>query len=167
MIRSGFKLKHPPKPPRIVSDSFTVRPKPVAVSVNDGRAHMVVQLPKDAPVRHEGYRRAVASLKCIWCGDIGRSQCAHGPALGRGMKAGDLDTFPLCAPAYGRLGCHYKFDHYILFDKARRPAIAREWAAQTRADVIAAGLWPDDLPKPENGPLSAAMTASPIEGNPE
>ena len=54
-------------------------------------------IPKAAPVRSEAYRRAVASLPCINCKVPGYSQCAHSNSgKGAGIKASDLDSFPLC-----------------------------------------------------------------------
>jgi hypothetical protein len=46
---------------------------------------------------NEAYRRAVASLPCINCKVQGYSQCAHSNSgKGAGIKASDLDSFPLC-----------------------------------------------------------------------
>ena len=127
MKRSGFK-RQPPKPPRQID--YTPRPRQCARS--DGAARMSVPVPKAAPVRDEAYRRLVAALPCIHCGIAGRSQAAHGPALGRGIKASDLETFPLCADAPGRTGCHTAFDQYVLFDAEERRKMAALWAEQTR-----------------------------------
>ena len=41
---------------------------------------------KNAPLRSEKYRRAVASLPCINCGIQGYSQAAHLPPEAKGMK---------------------------------------------------------------------------------
>ena len=93
---------------------------------------MPLMFPKAAPVRSKAYRKRVAELPCISCGIEGMSQAAHGPALGRGIKCSDLDTFPLCADSPGRIGCHRRFDNYDRPAEDRR-AQADEWAAQTRA----------------------------------
>ena len=109
-------------------------------------------IPKAAPVRSEAYRRAVASLPCINCKVPGYSQCAHSNSgKGAGIKASDLDSFPLCTVhpgADGRLvqGCHEKFDQGALFTKAVRREREPVWAADTRRKLLALGLWPKALP---------------------
>lgn len=93
-----------------------------------------MRFPKSEPVRSTAYRRLVACHPCVNCGIENYSQCAHGPALGRGMKACDLFTFPLCHE-FGN-GCHVKFDRYELGDADWRREKALEWAAQTQAAVL-------------------------------
>ena len=89
--------------------------------------------PKAAPVRDKSYLRFVASLPCINCGIEGRSQAAHGPTLGRGIKADDRTAVPLCADGPGSLGCHSQVDLYRAFQRAERAEKFKEWAEQTRA----------------------------------
>lgn len=107
---------------------------------------------KDAPVRSEPYRRAVASLPCAICGVPGYSQAAHAnQGKGMGIKASDLDSFPLCTVhpgADGRLvqGCHENFDQGALFTKAVRRELEPVWAADTQRRILAMGLWPKALP---------------------
>lgn len=106
---------------------------------------------KAAPVRSEALRRAVASLPCINCGVPGHSQCAHSNSgKGAGIKASDLDSFPLCTVhpgADGRLvqGCHENFDQGALFTKAVRRELEPVWAADTQRRIKAMGLWPTNL----------------------
>ena len=99
MRRTGFKPRAPQREardpdrlrtmPTVTPGAFRA-PQPVATTP-------VVQVPKDAPVRSEAYRRAVASLPCAICGVPGYSQCAHSNSgKGAGIKASDLDSFPLC-----------------------------------------------------------------------
>ena len=108
-------------------------------------------IPKAAPVRSEALRRAVASLPCINCGVPGHSQCAHSNSgKGAGIKASDLDSFPLCTVhpgADGRLvqGCHEKFDQGALFTKAVRREQEPVWAADTQRRLLAMGLVPTSL----------------------
>ena len=122
-----------------------------------GGACTGVAVPKAAPVRSEAYRRAVASLPCAICGLYGYSQCAHSNSgKGAGIKASDLDSFPLCTVhpgADGRLvqGCHENFDQGALFTKAARRELEPVWAADTRRRVKAMGLWPARLPYPDDG----------------
>ena len=112
-------------------------------------------IPKAAPVRSEAYRRAVASLPCINCKVPGYSQCAHSNSgKGAGIKASDLDSFPLCTVhpgADGSLvqGCHERFDQGALFLKSVRRELEPAWAADTRRRIRAMGLWPKGLPVPQ------------------
>ena len=84
---------------------------------------------KSNPVRDEHYRRSVAALPCISCGIEGHSNAAHGPTLGRGIKASDLDTFPLCCDMPGRPGCHGLHDKREI---GQRRLDAATWAERTR-----------------------------------
>lgn len=101
---------------------------------------------KDAPVRSEPYRRAVASLPCKVCGIEGHSQAAHpNTGKGAGIKTTDFDCFPLCADRPGVRGCHPQFDQGAMFDKATRRALESEWAVDTRCAIRNMGLWPATL----------------------
>jgi hypothetical protein len=151
MKRTAFRRKSLPKHEPVVERE----PRPMAklersVSYAGTTGPAV---PKDVPLRHEGYRRLVAKLPCKHCGIYGYSQTAHAnTGKGAGTKASDLETFPLCTihPAYpgGPLvqGCHEKFDQGALFTKAVRREIEPVWAADTRRTIQAMGLWPKRLP---------------------
>ena len=119
----------PPYRPATQS-TYTPRPRAKAVAQVDTRDKLVMQVPKADVVRDEGYRRLVATLKCINCGVVGRTQCAHAnsPASGKGLslKADDREVFPLC------LECHQKFDQGALFTKEQRREIEPLWANKTR-----------------------------------
>lgn len=79
-----------------------------------------VAVPKDAPLRSEKYRRAVASLPCAHCGITGLSQCAHAnTGKGASVKASDLDSFPLCSCQPGRRGCHSLLTRARCFPRLR------------------------------------------------
>lgn len=104
---------------------------------------------KTEPVRSEAYRRAVASLPCIHCKVPGYSQCAHSnTGKGAGIKASDLDSFPLCCDRAGKRGCHSHFDQGGLFAKEMRRLIEPAWVADTQRQIHAMGLWPKNLPYP-------------------
>lgn len=91
-------------------------------------------IPKDEPVRDEAWRRRIASLACSHCGIAGFSQAAHGPSLGRGIKADDRRSlFPLCCDRPEVVGCHFRFDNYQLCDAAGRHVLAAKWSAEARA----------------------------------
>ena len=64
--------------PTVTPGAFRA-PQPVATTPAE-------PVTKDAPVRSEAYRRAVASLPCINCGIQGYSQAAHLPPEAKGMK---------------------------------------------------------------------------------
>jgi hypothetical protein len=101
---------------------------------------------KDAPLRSEPYRRAVASLPCKVCGIEGHSQAAHpNTGKGAGIKTTDFDCFPLCADRPGVRGCHAQFDQGAMFDKATRRALEAEWSVDTRCALHNMGLWPATL----------------------
>ena len=102
--------------------------------------------PKLNPVRSEPYRRLVAMLPCINCGILGFSQAAHGPTAGLGIKSDDLGAFPLCIQhGADGIGCHVRYDRYMLGDIDWRREKAREWGAKTRADVLAMKSCPAKL----------------------
>lgn len=154
MKRTGFK---PSVPHREASDPDRVRSVPT-VAPGAFRAPEPVseapaaQVAKAAPVRSEAYRRAVASLPCINCGVPGHSQCAHSNSgKGAGIKASDLDSFPLCTVHPGPdgtlvQGCHERFDQGALFSKLVRRELEPVWIADTQRKIYSMGLWPKALP---------------------
>ena len=130
--------------PTVTPGTFRA-PQPVAIEP-------AAPVTKDNPVRSQQYRRAVASLPCINCGVPGHSQCAHSNSgKGAGIKASDLDSFPLCTVhpgADGRLvqGCHERFDQGALFSKLVRRDLEPSWIADTQRKIYSMGLWPQKLP---------------------
>jgi hypothetical protein len=154
--RTGFKPRAPHlaqrdpdrlrSVPAVTPGAFRA-PQPVATTPAE-------PVTKDAPVRSEAYRRVVATLPCAICGVPGYSQCAHSNSgKGAGIKASDLDSFPLCTVhpgADGSLvqGCHERFDQGALFLKSVRRELEPAWAADTRRKIQAMGLWPKSLPVP-------------------
>lgn len=105
---------------------------------------------KENPLRHEGYRRLVASLPCMWCGRPGRSNHAHeNSGKGKGMKVDDRRAMPLCVDDLGTGGCHSAFDNYALIDggKEAHAELGRLMAARTRKIILDAGKWPKNLPR--------------------
>ena len=129
---------------------------PLRASTYAAPTEPAAPIAKSAPVRSEALRRAVASLPCVICGMPGYSQAAHGSeGKGMGIKASDLDSFPLCTVhpgADGRLvqGCHENFDQGALFTKAVRREQEPVWAADTRRKLLALGLWPKGVPVPDD-----------------
>ena len=155
---AGFKSR---APQREASDPDRVRTMPTVTPGAFRAPQPVAATPaepvtKDAPVRSEAYRRAVASLPCAICGVPGYSQCAHSNSgKGAGIKASDLDSFPLCTVhpgADGGLvqGCHERFDQGAMFSKAVRRELEPVWAADTQRRLLAMGLWPKGVPVPDD-----------------
>lgn len=160
--RTPFKRKAPAfacRPEReyrmpTVSDPAAFRsPAPVAATAAPIR--------KADPVRSEAYRRAVAGLRCIHCGVLGYSQCAHAnTGKGGSLKVCDLQSFPLCTVHPGPdgvlvQGCHERFDQGALFSKETRRALEPAWIESTQRKILSMGLWPRRLARP-------SMTAAPI-----
>lgn len=106
-------------------------------------------MPKAAqPLRHEGYRRLVAALPCIRCGQWNNSQCAHPNKGGKakGRKTDDRLSFPLCAIRGSVEGCHVAHDNYRLMPADMIERCEVSWAIKTQATIRAAGMWPKNLP---------------------
>ena len=148
MRRSTFK---PRTPHREARDPDRVRAVPTVTPGAFRAPQPVATTPaepvnKDAPVRSEAYRRAVASLPCIACGIQGYSQAAHLPPEAKGMKQSDLLTFPLCCTRVGIPGCHQDYDQYRLFPREAAMTVGRAWAADTQRRIHAMGIWPKALP---------------------
>lgn len=150
--RTGFKSRAPTS---ISSDPDRVRATP---TVTPGAFRVPVplasapaaRLEKSAPVRSEAYRRLVASLPCVACGIQGYSQAAHLPPEARGLKQSDLLAFPLCCARIGVPGCHQDYDRYRMYPKHAAMTVGRAWAADTQRKILAMGLWPDSLPRPDD-----------------
>ena len=105
-----------------------------------------MMFPKENAIRSEPYRRLVAAMPCKECGIRDYSQAAHPPPNGKAIKQNDLDCFPLCCTRPGVEGCHPKFDQYKLYSREEADEKAAEWGRETRAEIIAQGLWPKRLP---------------------
>lgn len=134
MKRNGFKPKgFTPRPVKTL-DTYTPRPRAVAVAVSDGKARMVVPVPKERPARDETYLRWVATLPCAHCGKAAPSQAAHADqGKGMGIKASDLTAYPLCADSPGRLGCHSIIGAGGTMPRELRRQLEQRYAQITRA----------------------------------
>ena len=76
---------------------------------------------KAKTTRSRDYLRYVASHACFSCGLSGYSQAAHpNKGKGLGIKASDLDAFPLCSARPGHQGCHWMMDNTFDMTKAER-----------------------------------------------
>lgn len=154
MKRTAFKRKAPAwarqerpereyRMPQVNHEAFRA---PAAITTAAEPVH------KDEPIRSDAYRRAVAGLRCIHCGVLGYSQCAHAnTGKGASIKACDLDSFPLCTVHPGPdgelvQGCHERFDQGALFSKLVRRDLEQAWIADTQRKIFSMGLWPKKLP---------------------
>ena len=157
MKRTPFKRKAPAWAPMPEREYRMPQANPEAFRAPAVITTAAAPVVKAEPIRSDAYRRAVAGLPCINCGVPGYSQCAHSNSgKGAGIKASDLDSFPLCTVhpgADGRLvqGCHENFDQGALFTNAVRRELEPVWAADTQRRILAMGLWPKALPYPDDG----------------
>lgn len=127
------------RPERRLPDVPAVPPVPRAVMVSANDAPLV-QVPKDAPLRSEPYRRYVASCACFACGVQGFSQTAHANSgKGLGIKTCDSRTFPLCGPHFGLIGCHQMHDLCLDVSLEDRRANEARYVERMRAQAVADG----------------------------
>lgn len=147
MKRSGFRPSAPRHTERDPDrQRATPTPVPGAFRAPAQVVAAAAPVPKEAPVRSEAYRRLVAQLPCKYCGIAGYSQCAHAnTGKGAGIKASDLDSFPLCACRPGQRGCHSLFDSGALFSKANRRTYEIRWIAETQATLLRLAAVPKKL----------------------
>ena len=156
MKRSGFKPRMPPpKPEANREQALAQRALEAMKNVVPRAATMAGSctgkpVAKNAPLRSEKYRRAVASLPCAHCGIEGYSQHAHeNDGKGARMKVDDRRAMPLCCTRPGIEGCHVAFDQYRLVPGGRdaHAELGRTLAEQTRDRINAMGLWPAGVPQ--------------------
>lgn len=128
-------------------------PLPAELRIPDGKARMIISLPKRVYLRSEPYRRWVASLDCAHCGRGGPSQAAHSDAgsdgKGMGLKACDSAIFAACADRPAAIGCHSMLGATGMFTRWQQQRLADGYIEQTQRRAIAEGKWPKDWPMPE------------------
>lgn len=148
MKNSGFK-RPPPRPARQwTADELPGARLPVVVPSVD--APPPVQISKENALQHEGYMDIVRAMACAHCGRAPRSQFCHADmGKGQGLKTDCRRGWPGCGddPRSGRTGCHTLVCSSGKFPKEIRRALEDRYAAQTRAAIVAAGLWPARLPR--------------------
>ncbi len=109
--------------------------------------------PKVKRWRSMPYLRYVARQECFGCGIENYSQAAHENAgKGRGLKASDDRTFPLCCTRPGKIGCHVEHDQCIDQTRGQRDEDALVYVARMQARARKAG-WV--LPSPAASGLDA------------
>lgn len=151
MKRSGFKRKLPA--PYIKLERVPQVHARLTVPVNYARFDVpvaILPIPKEAPVRHEGYRRLVAMLPCAHCGVVGHSQAAHAD-FGKGahIKSDDRTCYPACADRPGIVGCHSMIGASGSMTREQRRSLEAQYARDTREIIQLSGHWPNDLPLTE------------------
>lgn len=86
---------------------------------------------------------AVRRLNCVHCQTSGRTQAAHSNQLrfgkGRGLKGSDAAIMALCAPNFGKPGCHAELDQGSTMTKLERYAFEYEHIALTLISLIEQG----------------------------
>lgn len=156
MKRAGFKSRMAPLKPQANREQALAQRAQAAMKNVVHRAATMAgscsgqSVAKDAPLRSERYRRAVASLPCAHCNVIGYSQHAHeNEGKGKAQKLDDRRAMPLCCARLGFEGCHTAFDQYRLVPGGREAhvALGRAMAAQTRRTLNTLGLWPAGIPQ--------------------
>jgi hypothetical protein len=141
MKRSGFAIKvynpAPPAPPRRVERSGVIFKASTVVTAR----------PKERVIVSEAYRELVRMLPCARCGYHGPNQFCHAD-LGKGMslKTDDRRGWAGCGPRHAGPGCHYLVCSSGQFPRKERRRLEAEYARWTRRQILAAGLWPRDLP---------------------
>lgn len=151
---AGFKRPtYTPRPQREQDDTPSAtpaRPRMASSARMSLCTSHAAPIPKEDALESEPYRRLVAARPCKACGKVGRSQHAHlNEGKGKGLKLDDRRAMPLCCDEPGREGCHPQFDQYrlVLGGRAAHIALGRRWADETRAEILAAGQWPKNLPR--------------------
>lgn len=110
----GFKPKLPPPRP-VKTTTYSPRPREAAVRVNDGRARMVVQVPKPekakpgkvAPtVEERAWLDWIVAYGCVACriDGFGVVPPAVHHLLRGGRRIGHLFSLPLCDPGHHQNG---------------------------------------------------------------
>ena len=148
MKRSSFKPKgFPPGPAKQVD--YEPRPRAAAVAVHDGKARMVVPVPKFHYVRDERLRSMCQSMACQNCGRAGPESgvtwahsnwAIHGK--GKSIKASDVYVAALCWL------CHSMLDQGSAWTEAQKLMVWSQAHVKTIATATHEGTWPVGIPIP-------------------
>lgn len=98
---------------------------------------------KEKPLQHLGYMAIVRMFPCARCGtnSLPRDFCHADEGKGTGIKTDCRRGWPGCRVCHEFVGSSGKLG------KEGRRAFEDKAGAETRADVLAAGLWPARLPR--------------------
>lgn len=147
--RTPLRSKAPPPRPVKTLETYTPKPRAVAVAVADTRARMVVPVPKFAYVRDERLREMCRAMRCQHCNmggaDAGvtwahSNQGIHGKA--GAIKASDVYVAALC------WWCHREVDQGGRLSQDEKVAMWTAAHMKTIAEAVRLGLWPKDIPRP-------------------
>lgn len=145
MIRSGFKHARPAHTIRL-RDREPLPPRLTPVALVNASMAPVAGIPasaieKENALQHAGYMDIVRAMPCAHCGRAPRSQFCHtDETKGMGIKTDCRKGWPGCD------SCHFAIGTQRIYPKAERRALEARYAEQTRAAIVAAGLWPKTLP---------------------
>lgn len=107
-----------------------------------------MRFPKHNYIRSKTLLRNAREMPCQHCGtDDGTVVAAHtnwGSGRGRSIKADDNMIAALC------FSCHHALDQGASMTKADRQSMWQSAHAKTVEKLTKLGLWPDDVPLPEN-----------------
>lgn len=138
MIRSGFKRP-------TIERKRTVH-TPIPEHLRRGSMAPVAGIPasaieKENPLQHRGYMNLVRAMPCAHCRKPPRSVFCHSDeGKGTGIKSDCRNGWPGCND------CHHLIGTQRIYPKEERRALEARYAAQTRAAIQAADLWPKKLP---------------------
>jgi len=111
------------------------------VSVWQATDDVAVTMPKENVRQHAGYMDLVRAMPCMHCGQAPRSQFCHSDqGKGMGIKTDCRRGWPGCARCHDFVGSTGALGRY------ERRLLEDEYAARTRAAIVAEGLWPGSLP---------------------
>ena len=149
MKRSGFRPKAPPRR-EATQSTYSPRPRAPAVAISDGKARLVMPVPKRDYIRDERLRdmcRAMACQHCYGaiCGNVGvtwahSNQARHGK--GKAIKASDQFV-----AAMGT-ACHAELDQGKSHTQAEKVATWERAHARTVALALKTSTWPAGVPVP-------------------
>lgn len=159
MKRTGFKPKAPPPRParQWEGEAPAMTPARATLQRSDGKARMVVPVPKRPAVRSKALREAYRQLPCQFidsngylCGRQDGTVCCchsnwgeHGKGMAR--KADDSRGASGCSQ------CHAELDQGHRWDADEKRL---KWQGAHERSVrllVSMGLWPSDIPIPTTG----------------
>lgn len=145
--RTPLRAKAPPPRPVKTIEGYTPRPRAVAVAVRDESARMVVPVPKENALQHQGYMDLVRRMPCAHCGRRGPSQFCHADMdKGMGIKTDCRLGWPGCADRPGAVGCHTIVGSTGYFKREHRRHLEAAYGEKTRRAIFESGKWPPGLP---------------------
>lgn len=149
MIRSGFKRAIQQATPDWASALF----RAVKCSGKQSRCDAdLTARPKEHVIQHAAYMRLVRAMPCANCGVVGYTQFCHADE-GKGMaiKTDCRLGWPGCSPhGVGNPGCHYVIGTSGILPRSVKRELEWRYGQQTRRAILAAGTWPNTLPKWED-----------------